>query len=155
MENTFKICLCGKGEDGRVDDNKFYVTKVPYTPRGFYSSSTMKKKKEVENVEHLIPISVQKTQTCNHFAVLDGKLYFVANNLSVDAPIRTYANSLYHEVWTLDFACADEGWSCASQLKTGRCNPHIIFLGGKLYILRGFEFKKNKNNCFQDRKSVV
>ena len=35
MENTSEICLCGKGEDGRVDDIKFYVTKVPYAPRGF------------------------------------------------------------------------------------------------------------------------
>ena len=107
-----------------------------------YSSSTTKKKKEEENVEHPIPISVQKTQTCNYFALLDGKLYFVANNLYVDTPVRTYENSLYCEAWTLDFACADEGWRRASQLKIGKCNPHIIFLGGKLYVLGGFEFKK-------------
>ena len=52
----------------------------------------MKKKKVEEKVEHLIPVSVQKTQTCNHFAVLDGKLYFVANNLSVDASVRMFEN---------------------------------------------------------------
>ena len=106
----------------------------------------MKKKKEEEKVEHLIPVSVQKTQTCNHFAVLDGKLYFVAINLSMDAPVRMYENSLCREVWTLEFACADEDWSRAPRLKTGRCNPYTIVLGGKL--LGGFEFKKNKINCF-------
>ena len=147
MENTFEICLCGKGEDGRADDIKFYVTKVSYAHQES-SSSTMKKKKEEEKVEHLIPVSVQKTQTCNHFAVLDNKLYFVANDLSVDTPIRMYESSLCHEVWTLDFVCADEGWSRVPQLKTRRCNPHTIVLGGKIYVLGGFEFKKNKNNCF-------
>ena len=44
--------------------------------------------------------------------------------------------------------CADEGWSRVPQLKTRRCNPHTIVLGGKIYVLGGFEFKKNKNNCF-------
>uniref|UniRef100_A0A7N2MTF4 Uncharacterized protein n=1 Tax=Quercus lobata TaxID=97700 RepID=A0A7N2MTF4_QUELO len=91
----------------------------------------MKKKKEEEKVEHFIPVSVQKTQTCNHFAVLDGKLYFVANNLYVDAPVRTYENSLCHELWTLKFACVDEDWSRAPRLKTSRCNHRTIVLGGK------------------------
>ena len=118
MENMIEICLCGKGEDdfGNCnDDIKFYVIKVPYAHQEGSSSSslTIRKKKEAEKVKHLILVSVQKAQTCNHFAVLDGKLYFVANDLSVDAPIKISKNLLCHEVWTLDLACAKEGWSCA------------------------------------------
>ncbi|KAF3970978.1 hypothetical protein CMV_005384 [Castanea mollissima] len=155
MENTFEICLCGKAVDNFCncdDDIKFYVIKVPYVHQECSSSSssswTMRKKKEEENVEHLIPVSVQKAQTCNHFAVLDGKLYFVTNDLSSDAPVRTSENLLCHEVWTLDLARAEEGWSCAPRLKTGRCNPHTIVLGGKLYVLGGFDLKKNMRNRF-------
>ncbi|KAF3968901.1 hypothetical protein CMV_007263 [Castanea mollissima] len=114
MENTFEICLCGKGEDNfcNCDDNiKFYVIKVPYAHHECSSSSswTMRKQKEEEKVEHLIPVSVQKAQTYNHFAVLYGKLYFVANDLSSDAPVRTSENLLCREVWTLDLACTEEG----------------------------------------------
>ncbi|KAK9989810.1 hypothetical protein SO802_030049 [Lithocarpus litseifolius] len=149
MENTFEICLCGKGEDnfGWDDNIKFYVIKVPYA--GSSSSSlTVRKKKEEEKVEHLTPVSIQKAQTCNHFAMLDGNLYFVANDLSPDAPVRTFENPFCREVWTLDLARAEEGWSRAPQLKTGRCNPHTIVLGGKLYVLGGFELKKNTPNRF-------
>uniref|UniRef100_A0A7N2MUA3 Uncharacterized protein n=1 Tax=Quercus lobata TaxID=97700 RepID=A0A7N2MUA3_QUELO len=151
MENTFEICLCDKGEDnfGCDDDIKFYVIKVPYAgSSSSSSSSTVRKKKEEEKVEHLIPVSIQTAQTCNHFAVLDGKLYFVANDLSSDAPVRTSENSLCREVWTLDLARAEKGWSRAPRLKTGRCNPHTIVLGGKLYVLGGFDLKKNLRNHF-------
>lgn len=150
MENTFEICLCGKGEDNfcNCDDNvKFYVIKVPYAGSSS-SSSTVRKKREEEKVEHLIPVSIQKAQTCNHFAVLDGKLYFVANDLSSDAPVRTSENLFCREVWTLDLARTEEGWSRAPRLKTGRFNPHTIVLGGKLYVLGGFDLKKNMRNRF-------
>ena len=80
--------------------------------------------------------------------MLDGKLYFVANDLSVDAPVKTSGNSLCHEVWTLDLMCAEEGWSCEPRLKIGRCNPHTIVLNGKLYVLGGFDLKKNMGNRF-------
>ena len=123
VDDIFEICLYGKGKDGRDDDIKFYVIKVPYAHRedsSSSSSSTMRKKKGEEKVEHLIPISVQKAQTCNHFAVLDGKLYFVANDLSLDAPVKTSENSLYREVWTFDLACAEEGWSRAFRLNATR-----------------------------------
>lgn len=73
--------------------------------------------------------------------MLNGKLYFVAND-SVYAPVRTNENPFCREVWTLEFACADEGWSGAPRLKTGRCKPHTIVLGDKLYVLGGFDFKK-------------
>ncbi|XP_030943770.1 putative F-box/kelch-repeat protein At5g28180 [Quercus lobata] len=108
----------------------------------------MRKEKEEEKVEHLIPISIQMAQTCNHFAVLDGKLYFVANDLSSNAPVRTSENLLCREVWTLDLAHTEEGWSHAPQLKTGRCNPHTIVLSGKLYVLGDFDLKKNMHNRF-------
>ena len=147
MENTFEICLCGKGEHnfGSDDDIKFYVIKVPYAVSSS-SSSTVRKKKEEEKVEHLIPISIQKAETYNHFAVLDGKIYFVANDLSSNAPARISENLFCREVWTLDLARAEEGWSRAPRLKVERFNPHTIVLGGKLYVLGGFDLVKNKRN---------
>ena len=33
-------------------------------------------------------------------------------------------------------------------MKTGRCNPHTIILGGKQYVLGGFDLKKNTSDCF-------
>ena len=102
-----KVTLPPLDKYNRFHQGKFYVIKVPYAHQedsssSSSSSSTMRKKKGEEKVEHLIPISVQKAQTCNHFTVLDGKLYFVANDLSLDAPVRTSENSLYREVWTFD-----------------------------------------------------
>ena len=116
-----KVTLPPLDKYNRFHQGKFYVIKVPYAHQeDSSSSSTMRKKKGEEKVEHLIPISVQKAQTCNHFAVLDGKLYFVANDLSLNAPVKTSENSLYREVWTFDLACAEEGWSRAPRLNATR-----------------------------------
>ncbi|KAK7848480.1 hypothetical protein CFP56_004975 [Quercus suber] len=78
-------------------------------------------------MEHLKPISVQKIQTYNHFTILNSKLYCVANNLTKDAPVKNNENHFNRE---------------------SRCNPHTIVLGGKLFVLGGFQFEPNMKKHF-------